>query len=250
MVGLIMLLVGMTTVVRGQSDEAIAKTIELKARSLGLAEAAAATYQSLMINYPILSTYSVTSWATPENLVNKPANCAPSPIFTPIDVTRIKESAKTAWQNIDSKDPLKGQIRLVDYQYLPDDPTKGANAPPGTGTLRVEGQANYNVKGLGLLNRPAISQVALSFRVDAQASDDFKVALWAKDFQVKNALTINANVCDASGTNDSDVLKPYLGTLPSGNPAQIVYGSPNLPSAPVEGEKAQTQLSLETLFMR
>ncbi len=234
MVGLIMMLVGMITVVRGQSDAAIAKTIELKARSLGLAEAAAATYQSFMLQYPLLATYSAPSWSDPDKLTKSTGNCVPGSKLSPNDLTRIADTAKTGWQNIEPNDSTKGQIRLVDYQFQPDNPAQGANVPPGIGTLRVEGQANYS--GLGLLRRPAISQVALSFRVDANPTKPFVVGLWAKDFKTSGSqLTINANVCDASGNNSSDVLKPYLGTLPTGEPAQIAYGSPTLPPPPPEG---------------
>jgi hypothetical protein len=236
LMGLLMLLVGLTTIARSQSDVAIAKTVELKARSLSLADAAAVTYQSLLLQYPILATHNGSSWTNPTGLVTSSGNCAPNAAaFSTTDVTRIQASAKTDWQNIDPQDPKKGQIRLVDYQFQPDDPSQGANVPPGTATLRVEGRANY--RGLGLLNRPAISQVAISFRVDENPAENFFVGLWAKDFKTSGSnLTINSNVCDASGTNSSDVLKPFLGTLPSGERAQIVYGSPNLPPPPTDGQ--------------
>jgi hypothetical protein len=47
---------------------------------------------------------------------------------------------------------------------------------------------------------------------------------------------INANVCDASGTNASSDLIPYLGTVPdTGEPAQIVYTTDALLPPPAEG---------------
>jgi hypothetical protein len=254
--GVLLTLVVLTMLSRGQNDHAIAASEITQSRGSAMAEAAVATYQSFLLKYPMLTTYNycqnpgfgggcndsgvTQSWANATSITSGSGNCSPGSTFTSTDISEITKLAKTSWQTIPidpskpiaPSNPSAGQIRLVDYRYQPDNPAAGANIAPGTATLLVEGQAGEGIGG------SSTSKVSLSFKIKAIPQPDFVVGLWAEDFTASGSkLTINSNVCDASGTNASSDLIPHLGTIPgTGQTAQIVYSSAGAPPSPPEGE--------------
>jgi hypothetical protein len=122
----------------------------------GLAEAAAVTYQSFILRYPLVATYNacesrgadgtcndagkIASWANANGISTSGSsgNCTVgSKPLSPSDFSRISETAKAQWQEIIPGAPSQGQYRLVDYQYQ-SDPGKNQHEAPGVGTLSVE----------------------------------------------------------------------------------------------------------------
>jgi Tfp pilus assembly protein PilX len=273
LIGLLMLLVTMTTMFRSQNDRAIAYAQELSSRSLTLAEAGAATYQAFVLKYPILATYSdcvnrgvggscndsgtTQSWANAQS-INGAAGCNDSSAsLTTSDLSQIETIATTELQDLDPADPAQGQFRLVDYQYQPD-PGVSPNAVPGTGTLRVEGQVrpSGNASSQGATTQKnSIARVAISFRVNAPSKQTGSLdGLWSSSFSMSGGGTnrIKANVCDASGTNSSAGLQSYMGNLPSppypaGQMSQIHYTSQPYPSLPTIGENPLTGSDANTV---
>jgi Tfp pilus assembly protein PilX len=258
--GALLTLVVLTLFSRGQNDRAIAASEITQARGAEMAEAAVATYQSFILKYPTLATYNycqntgfgggcsdsgaMKSWYNAPGITSSGENCSPSNNFTSTDLSEISKLAKTSWQSIpvgpskpsSSANPVAGEIRLVDYRYQPDNPAAGANIAPGTATLLVEGKVG---EGIG---DSSTSKISLSLKIKAVPQPDFVVGLWAEDFKTSGSkFTINSNVCDASGTNASSDLLPYMGTIPStGQAAQIVYSTQGAPPSPPEGENPLT----------
>lgn len=134
--GLIMILIASTMIVRSQGDEVTASTQKATNRGLSAAETGVTRYQSLINNNRAIAKYprvGTPSWTTAVNIPGI-GNCSGS---TTTGSTAVTNTATTIWRSVDSTDPSKGQYRLVEYTYSPT-----AGAVPGTGTLTVAGRVN------------------------------------------------------------------------------------------------------------
>lgn len=128
--GLIMILIAATLIVRAQGDQTTALAQKATNQGLSAAETGITRYQTIINNNRIIAMYSRTgtiSWtnASSFNTCNNGTTSLPTNITT------------TDWQNVDSNDSSKGQYKFIDYTYSP---TPGV--APGTGTLTVEGRVN------------------------------------------------------------------------------------------------------------
>ncbi|MBW4640760.1 MAG: hypothetical protein KME05_21550 [Gloeocapsa sp. UFS-A4-WI-NPMV-4B04] len=134
--GLVMLLIGTTMIVRSQGDEVTALTQKATNRGLSAAETGITRYQSLINDNRAIAKYprvGTPGWTTAVNIPGI-GNCSGS---NTTGSTVVTNAATTIWRSVDSTDPSKGQYRLVEYTYSPT-----AGATPGTGTLTVEGRVN------------------------------------------------------------------------------------------------------------
>lgn len=248
LVGLLMVLIVLMMLFRAQSDQAIARAQFLKSQSLVLADAAGVTYQSFLLRYPDVASFNSDKWSTFANAVS--SDCTLADVLEPNDIQLINQVANQGsnWQAINPKDLSQGQLRLVNYQYVPDlgvDP----NQAPGTGILQVEGRARAKGSiseafGFG----SSRSRVELRFRVDSKPSETFAAGLSGSEFKVSGSQAkISANVCDTSGTHSSDVLAPYLVNLTNGKPSKIAYSNSLIPDLPPEGLQPLTGIDVTNL---
>lgn len=141
--GVVLLLIGISTVVRSQVDSTVATTQKSTARGLSAAETGIGLIQEKINNaraiakYPACITWSTSdscsdttglSWKNPAAIPNLTTGCAGS-----LSATDIASIAERTWKNVDSSDATKGQYRFIDYTYA-----------SGVGTLTVEGRVNQN----------------------------------------------------------------------------------------------------------
>ncbi len=134
-IGLIMLLISATMIVRSQGDQVTASAQKSTTQALSAAETGITRYQSLINNNRLIAMYSRTGtpgWTTASS-IPKINTC------TGGSAAKVIAAAIPDWQDVDSTNPSKGQYRLIDYTY---GPTPGV--VPGTGTLTVEGRVNQS----------------------------------------------------------------------------------------------------------
>jgi hypothetical protein len=259
-IGSLVLMIALVAIARDQSDRSISGGFILEARSAALAEAAVATYQSFLLEYPALATYSdcenkntatgecydsgaTQSWFRAENIRAAIGGCAGSPSLSDPQVNQIHDVAAKNWQNIALDDPAditQGQFRLVRYEYKPD--TTGAGQPktPGTGRFILEGRIEEGVSHQSqakTIGGSATSRIELEFRVKPGPAKETSVGLWAEDFDISglSGPKIQTNACDIGGLNEQSEVQPYLGNLPDDQPATVGYSSPVAPPLPAGG---------------
>lgn len=158
--GLIMLLVGVTMILRSQDDQVTASAQKATDRGLSAAETGITRYQSFINQDREIATYCAnastekpscntgTTWSnvtstTPETTPELRDRCD-SNINTVVN--KINAAANTDWKDVDSSDPSSGQYRLFSYTYEPNSGISN-NKAPGTGTLTVEGRVNQSGSG-------------------------------------------------------------------------------------------------------
>jgi hypothetical protein len=254
------MMLGLVAIARDQSDRSISDAFILEARSAALAEAAAATYQSFLLQYPVLATYAdcetkntatgecydsgaTQSWFRAENIRAEIGGCAGSPSLSDSQVNQIHDLAAKNWQNIALDDPTnitQGQFRLIKYEYKPH--TTGAGQPktPGTGRLILEGRVDEEVNSQSqakTIGDSATSRVELEFQVKPGPAKETSVGLWAEDFDISGVSgpKIQANACDIGGLNEQSEVQPYLGNLPNTQPATVGFSAPVAPPLPAGG---------------
>jgi len=192
--GLIMILVATTMIVRSQGDQVTASAQKETARGLSAAETGITQYQSLINNNRGIATYPRTgtnSWTNAANITNLSTSCAGS------SAAAVTAAATTVWRDVDSSDPTQGQYRLVDYTY---GPTEGT--APGTGTLTVEGRVNQSGTGSTASNDVGTATTRLQVNIPVQQSDPSSVPF--------PGMWVNASV---STTNVSaNIMAPCTGT--------------------------------------
>lgn len=158
--GLIMLLVGTTMIVRSQGDQTTASAQKATSRGLSAAETGITQYQSLINNNRAIATYKdcegtrdssgvcldvdpTTSWANAATTtIPGLSSCGGSSGAT------VANASTIAWRDVDppvtgyAGDPSKGQYRLFSYIYPAPGTTGIKGTAPGTGQLIVEGRVN------------------------------------------------------------------------------------------------------------
>lgn len=175
--GLIILLVGLTMLLRSQDSQVSAIAQKDTAKSLNAAETGVNEIRALINDYRELALFSacnggwdiddicpdsssVKSWKNPSKIANPFLGCAPD------DNSKIATIAKrTVWHDVDSDDPSQGEYRLLDYDYASD-----------VGTLTVQGRVNAGQPS------ESISQLQVKFPVDQPPSspNDITAGLWVQ----------------------------------------------------------------------
>ncbi|MBD2459743.1 hypothetical protein H6G89_01685 [Oscillatoria sp. FACHB-1407] len=135
--GLVILLLGGTLLLRSQNDQVTASMQQAADSSLNTTEGGVARLQAFIEANRAIATYDLRDWLTATTTLSSVlSSCSPT------TTTQIVNFATTAttWQNIDPQNPGRGQFRLVNYTYIPDNPAQPRSAP-GRGVLEVEGRS-------------------------------------------------------------------------------------------------------------
>lgn len=239
--GLIMILIATTMVVRSQGDKVTASAQKATNRALSAAETGITRYQSLINNNRVIAMYprvGTPGWTTAINILGI-SNCA----STTTGSTVVTNAATTDWRDVDPPDtatghpgdPSKGQYRLVDYVY----PAPGTT---GTGQLTVEGRVNQvgssstATKGLGT----ATTRLQVNIPVNLGSLNTAVPGLWVKNStitamgndKVNGNIVINScpPVTSPTSTNLYDPSTQKVIANPVGFP-----DTPNLPPARANG---------------
>jgi hypothetical protein len=193
-VGLLLLIVGASIVLRSQQQQVTAIAQKQTASSLSAAEVGVSRIQNLLTRYRAASLYpsdasgSAPSWQNASAIPGLSTSCPKDSPDTP--ESKVAEAATKDWQAIDKDDPAKGQYRLVGYSY---------STSEGKGTLKVQGRAGTAAGSL-----PAVTQ--LSVAIPVQAISPYVPGLWVQTSV--NTGTIKANIL---GPCTGDITPPAAG---------------------------------------
>lgn len=164
--GLIMLLIATTMIVRSQGDQVTASAQKATSRGLSAAEKGITHYQWLINNNRAIAPYNdcagtrsssgvcpdvnpSISWANATQIPGI-SSCSGAGGATP-----VAGASTIAWQDVDATDSSRGQYRLVSYVYPAPGTPGTVGTAPGIGQLTVEGRVNQvgsrstATKGLG-----------------------------------------------------------------------------------------------------
>ncbi len=210
--GLFMILVGATMIVRSQGDRITASTQVGTTRALSAAETGITRYQALlntnrtMAMYPSCTNTSGSceniSWTNGANLP-KGTSC------TSNTTTTITAAASTNWQYVDSTNATtkqdKGQYRLVSYTY----PNPGVT--PGTGTLIIEGRVGQaDLSGGSSQKDVGTATTRLRVQIPVSPGDVKNIpipGLWIKTGALSGNQSVKGNLlindCSLSGITDT-----------------------------------------------
>jgi Tfp pilus assembly protein PilX len=232
--GVVLLLIGVSTVVRSQVDSTVATTQKSTARGLSAAETGIGLIQEKINNaraiakYPACiswstgdscsdTTASAASWKNPTTIPNLTTGCTGS-----LTATDISSIADRAWKNVDSSDATKGQYRFVDYTYA-----------AGVGTLTVEGRVNQSNA-----SNTSTSRLQVKIPVVDASSSSSVPALWIgngsgtdmnndkiKGNIVVNTCTLSSLANPPTTANLSDSTAYSVKAIPRNLP-----GTPSLPA--------------------
>lgn len=200
--GLVMILIGATMVMRAQGDQVTASAQKATTDSLGVSETGVTRVQSLLKKFPKMAQRSNSDWSSEYTRLSGTNTCLSNTQDSNL-VTNVNN-----WNKVDTLDPKKGEFKIVGYTYT-------ANA----GTLEIEGRARSENGSTTTSVDNATTSLEVEIPVVPLA--DFPVpGLWAKNFSMGNN-DVKGNVLVAGCS------------IPSGvSTANIVAGSGSLKSNP------------------
>jgi len=213
--GLIMILIGSTMVVRSQGDQVTASAQKATADSLGVAETGVTRVQSLLKRFPKMAQSAKSDWSSEYTRLSTINTCLGSTQDSNL-VTNIN-----AWQSVDSSNSNKGEFKVLAYTYT-----------GNVGTLKIAGRARSEN---GSTNASADNATNyLEVEIPVVPLSDFPIpGLWAKNLSMGNN-DVSGNIlvaaCTPAGVSTANIV-PNSGSL-NANPS-IEY--PPLPSMPASG---------------
>lgn len=198
--GLVMLLVGVTMIVRSQGDQVTASAQKATADSLGVAETGVTRILALLKQYPSLASQPRTAWG--DTTVTSAARCNGTNLVngTNLDLAAgspdaklINRSKQQWWLNVDDADSNAGEFRVFNYA-----PTGGI------GTLTIEGRAKSENAAATETSSTATklgnSTTSLEVQIPLTSSASGNAGIWVKrntagdPIDVSNNISINADV--------------------------------------------------------
>jgi hypothetical protein len=218
--GLIMVLLATTAILRSQDDRVAALNKRATGQSLVTAESGIIQVQGFLNRYRAAAGYKAclvwntdgtcsdtgttsASWklaATLPTILN--ASCSAESTLASAQAT-VQSWATQGWKQVDSSDLSKGEFRVLDYD--------------GTGSLTVQGVVNRDQTG------EAISEVQVRFPLIDTRQEQVS-SLWVKT-SVSGSPQIN-----------SDVMGPCTGTIaasfPTGSDRTVSRTQMEMPSVP------------------
>lgn len=228
--GLIMILIAATMIMRSQGDQVTASTQKATNRGLSAAETGITRYQSLINNNRVIAVYPLTGTLSWTNASSIPGitSCSGG------GATPVKNASTTAWQNVSDSDPSLGQYRLVSYTYTP---TVGV--APGIGQLTVEGRVNQSGSGSTATTSLGTATTQLQVNIPVQQGDINKTPVpgaWFKEGGMEDATTGKAEK-----TVKGNVLLSDCSVKPAANAYQAMTGNPPVPyTDPTTGQPYKT----------
>lgn len=231
--GLIMLLLGVTMIVRSHDDRINATSQRSTSQSLAAAEAGVNKLRAFLDRYRILAAYPSTgadSWANPGTILDSLlyANCA----TTVGDMEPARDQhypSGTNWPDVVAGDPTQGEYRLVEYDYI------GMPGDPGSlGRLIVQGRAN-----VGQPNE-AVSQIQVEIPVEVRQGEI--PGIWVPETgTVQNAPRVKSMVLGGCGATLN------VSAEPEAIVTQSAIDMPPLPVRPTTNVVALTTMPAEDL---
>lgn len=216
--GFIMILIAATMIMRSQGDQLTASAQKATTDSLNVAETGVTRVQSLLNRLPKMAEKPKSDWVAEYNRLSGINNC----LSNTQDDNLI--SNINNWITLDSSDPNKGEIKILDYTY--------AN---GVGKLKIAGRARSENGSVNSSVDNADSYLEVQIPV-VTLNDPSIPGLWAKTFDMGNN-DVSGNVLVAgcsvpsSGISTDNIITGS-GTL-SANPSLEYPALPNLPSSPI-----------------
>ncbi len=238
--GLIMLLIGATMIMRSQGDQVTASAQKATNRGLSAAETGITRYQSLINSNRVIATYNRTAPSGSPSWVN--ASAIPGITNTCSGnngANAVASAATTDWQDVDppvsatgyAGDPIKGQYKLVNYVYQPD---SVAATTPGVGTLTVEGRVNQVGSGntANAQVGTATTRLQVNIRVVKQPLTGSIPGLWLQNTpQNLSSNMVKGNILVAGCTLPSGVSQSNVtsGNTVTASPYATIPDTPALP---------------------
>jgi hypothetical protein len=246
-VGLIIILVGLTMVVRSQGDRVTAIAQKSTAKSLGVTEAGIARIQALLKRYPILSTQPSTAWDSTLTSSAASGGCSTStPSSTPTteESKLIDRSREAKWLNLNDTAPNwreLGEFRVVSYQ--PNTPSAGISTLIVEGRARSENNATTSTSSTSITVGNSTAALETQFPINPSASTG-RPGIWVQGssdpIDISTDGTLNASVCVKGSSFDSGKINTnklektgaviqsiYDGTVPT-----VAASSATLPPLP------------------
>jgi hypothetical protein len=176
--GLVMMMVTASTIVRSQSDRTTTNFQKEANRALSISEAGAIRVQSFLDRYKLLANKDLDRWVdTLNTLPESQRNCRS------IDIPQAKQQSQLFkahnWINLDSNNPNKGRYKIIDYQYQ-----------AGVGTLTVAGSIDAYNTG----EHSSTSILKLIIPIESESAKVPPPALWASTFKTNSKQQINGQI--------------------------------------------------------
>jgi hypothetical protein len=235
--GFLMLLVGLTIVLKSQGDEISGQSQAATSRGQGAAETGVSRFQTLINQNRVIATYpdcttsrvsstcpdsgTALSWSNATQISGINGSCGAGTTAA----TAVQAAATTNWQDVDSTNSSKGQYRLISYSYSGTPGVAGTNTK---GTLTVEGRVKQS--GIGstatAASGTATTQIQVQFPVRPASPVPYAFpGLWVTS-SVSTGQTdanvfaaCNASPVSVSNTGYSTTLTNLTMPLPPAKPA-------------------------------
>ena len=133
--GLVMMLVAGILIVRSHDDQLTASAQKAIGSGLDTTEGGLTRVQSFVNNNRYIATYNFSDWTTAASNIPNLSVCGST---TPSQIANFATLASN-WQPLDPNDASKGQWKLINYTYAPNDATK-PHSTPGVATLEMAGR--------------------------------------------------------------------------------------------------------------
>lgn len=272
--GLIMILIGATMIVRSNADQTTALAQKATNQGLSAAETGVTRYQSLINNNRIIATYKDcqgtrnASGVCPDTgTIKSWANATKIPGITSCSgsgATPVIDNSTIAWRDVSTEDlngngtldtgedingngaldsePSLGQYRLVSYVYPAPGTTGTIGVAPGTGQLTVEGRVNQSGTGSTATTSVGTATTRLQINIPVQQGDINTLPVpgaWFKEGGMEDAQTGKAEKFVKGNILLSDCVQRDTNTY------QDMTGNPPVPyTDPTTGQPYKTTTAL------
>jgi hypothetical protein len=239
--GLVILMVGITTIVRSQTDRGTAMAQKATADSLGVSEAGITRVLALLKKYPVLAAQSATAWPTnTTNMTTSAAICgnsASGSTPTTEESKLITRSRFAQWLNINDIHPEwreLGEFRVVSYE--PNTPVSGINTAVVEGRARSENNNTTATSSTTIGIGNSTTALSVQFPITGGGSPAVP-GIWAlgssTPIDVSTTASINASVCVRGTSFDPNKISVSKLEQAGSNPNPIYDGQvPSVTATP------------------
>jgi hypothetical protein len=240
-IGLVVMLVGVTMVVRSQADRSTAIAQKATADSLSVSEAGITRILALLKKYPALAAQSATTWPTSTSTMTTSAAICGGSASTSTPTTEesklITRSRSAQWLNINDTDVEwreLGEFRVVSYE--PNTPTAGTSNLVVEGRARSENNAATTTSSTTIGFGNSTTALSVQFPITgggSAAGPGIWVIGTSTPIDVSTDGTINASVCVLGTSFDSGKISVSKLEQTGSNPKPIYDGKvPSVTAAP------------------
>jgi hypothetical protein len=237
----VVMLVGVTMVVRSQADRSTAIAQKVTADSLSVSEAGITRILALLKKYPALAAQSATTWPTSTSTMTTSAATCGGSASTSTPTTEesklITRSRAAQWLNIHDTDAQwreLGEFRVVSYE--PNTPAAGTSTVVVEGRARSENNAATATDSTTISFGNSTTALSVQFPITgggSQAGPGIWVIGTSTPIDVSTDGTINASVCVLGTSFDPDKISVSKLEQTGSNPKPIYDGKvPSVTAAP------------------